>query len=278
MHRRQAAINESYGCDVGALSDVHWLPRLGEDKIMMSFSRNGSGQLTPFQKSIVEMARDLEVRLVVIDTATDVFAGNENDRGQVRQFISRALGSIAQAINGAVLLCAHPSRTGLSSGAGDGGSTAWSNSLRSRLFLRAPALETGDDRDPDARILDRKKANYAARNDEIKLRWRNGVIGPEVPVSPGSTAFGWLDVKDVFLGLLDQFAGMKRPLSDNSKAGNYAPRMFGKLPREQRHDYREADFNRAMERLFKSSAIENIDYGRPSDMRRMIVRSPTPTR
>ena len=65
---------------------------------------------------------------------------------------------------------------------------------------------------------------------------------------------------------------MKRPLSDNSKAGNYAPRTFGKLPREQRHDFREADFNRAMERLFKSGAIENVDYGRASDRRRMIAR------
>ena len=67
----------------------------------------------------------------------------------------------------------------------------------------------------------------------------------------------------------------KRPLSDNSKAGNYAPRIFGKLPRDQRHNYREADFNRAMERLFKSGAIDNLPYGRKADMRHMIAR-PTP--
>jgi hypothetical protein len=84
--------------------------------------------------------------------------------------------------------------------------------------------------------------------------------------------FGRREAREVFLDLLDEFAQMQRPLSDNAKAGNYAPRMFGRLPREQRHDYREADFNRAMEDLFRSRAIENRDYGRPSDQRRMIVR------
>jgi hypothetical protein len=273
LWRRQRDINLDYGVNNDDLADVHWMPRLGEDNLMMVFGRNGVGELTKFHQHVLNAALRLKVRLVILDTAADVFGGSENDRNQVRQFVSRALGSIALKINGAVLLCAHPSRSGLTTGEGDGGSTGWSNSLRSRLFLRAPALEAGDDRDPDARILERKKANYAARNDEIKLRWRNGVIEPGAIVLPGSTSFGSLDAKDVFLSLLDQFAGMNRPLSDNSKAGNCAPRTFGKLPREQRHDFRDVDFNRAMERLFKSGAIENIDYGRPSDMRRMIARA-----
>src|ERR1700727_627403 len=85
----------------------------------MTFARGG-GELTPFHSPVLEAALDLEARLVIVDTAADTFGGNENDRSQVRQFVSRALGSIAQKINGAVLLCAHPSRSGLSSGEGDG--------------------------------------------------------------------------------------------------------------------------------------------------------------
>ena len=73
--------------------------------------------------------------------------------------------------------------------------------------------------------------------------------------------------------MLDEFTRMKRPLSDNAKSGNYAPRIFGKLPRDQRHDYREGDFNRAMEGLFRSRAIENLEYGKPSDLRHKIGRS-----
>jgi RecA-family ATPase len=167
----------------------------------MTFARGG-GELTPFHSHVLEAALDLEARLVIVDTAADTFGGNENDRSQVRQFVSRALGSIAQKINGAVLLCAHPSRSGLTSGEGDGGSTGWSNAFRSRLYLRALDHGNGEKPDPNARVLERRKANYASRNDEIRLRWRNGVIGPEPSKwAPGAAAFGKLEAADIFLTL-----------------------------------------------------------------------------
>jgi RecA-family ATPase len=272
LWRRQRDINLDYGVSNNDLGDAHWMPRLGEDNLMMVFGRNGAGELTKFHQHILIASLDLKARLVIVDTAADVFGGNENDRNHVRQFVSRALGSIALKIGGAVLLCAHPSRTGLTSGEGDGGSTGWSNALRSRLFLRAPALDNGEIPDPNAGILQRKKANYATRNDEIKLCWRNGVIEPEAPVSPGATAFGKIDVKDVFIGLLDEFTTAKRNVSADAHSRNFAPRLFGKLPRDQRRDFREADFNRAMETLFKSHVIENVGYGKPSDFRQKIGR------
>ena len=139
-------------------------------------------------------------------------------------------------------------------------------------FLRSPDLEAGEKPDANARILQRRKANYAARNDELRLRWRNGVIGPEPPVSPGVTAFGKLDAGDLFLDLLDRFEQQNRPVSENARAGNYAPRLFGSVPREQRHDFREADFKTAMERLFATGKIENVEYGRKADLRHKIAR------
>ena len=117
LWRRQRDINLDYGVSNDDLGDVHWMPRLGEDNLMMVFGRNGAGELTKFHQHVLIAALDLKARLVIIDTAADVFGGSENDRNQVRQFVSRALGSIAQKINGAVLLCAHPSRAGLSKGA-----------------------------------------------------------------------------------------------------------------------------------------------------------------
>ena len=61
----------------------------------------------------MKAAKDMGARLVILDTAADLFGGNENDRGQVRQFMN-ALSRIAMKINGAVVLCAHPSRAGMS--------------------------------------------------------------------------------------------------------------------------------------------------------------------
>ena len=271
LWRRQADINAAYGVDFDSLAGVHWLPRLGQDNLLIKFSRGGIGELTQLHSQVLAAALDINARLVVVDTAADVFGGNENDRSQVRQFVSWALGSIAQKINGAVLLCAHPSRSGLASGEGDGGSTGWSNALRSRIYLRAPVLEDGEAPDPDARVLERRKANYASRNDELRLRWRNGVIEPEAPESPGLTPFGKLDAWRVFLDLVRDFEAQGRPVSDNSRSGNYAPRIFGRLPRKQRYDFREADFRGAMETLFANGKIENAPYGRKSDERRKII-------
>ncbi len=271
LWRRQADINAAYGVDFDSLGDLHWMPRLGEGNLLMTFARNGAGELTKFHSHVLSAAFDLKARLVVVDTAADTFGGNENDRNHVRQFVQRALGSIALKIKGAVLCCAHPSRAGLTSGEGDGGSTGWSNSFRSRLFLRAPAVEEGEPPDPNARILERRKANYASRNDEVRLRWRQGVIEPEPPHAPGATSFGKLDAKDVFLSLIHEFDEQNRLLSANSRSGNYAPRLFGGLSRKQRHDFREADFKRAMEGLFAERKIANEPYGRRGDERQKIV-------
>ena len=100
LWRRQADINTEYEVDFDALSAVHWLPRLGEDNLVIAFPRNGVGELTPFHSQVLEAALDVKARLVVVDTAADVFGGNENDQkpGSL-QFVSRALGSIAQKIN-----------------------------------------------------------------------------------------------------------------------------------------------------------------------------------
>jgi len=271
LWRRQDDIDRGYGVDRDALENVHWLPRLGEDNLLMTFSRSGVGEVTAFHTQLITAALDLKARLVVVDTAADTFGGNENDRSHVRQFVSRALGSIALRIAGAVLLCAHPSRAGLKGGEGDSGSTGWSNAFRSRLYLREPTSEDGEQKDPNARVLERRKANYAARNDEIRLRWREGVIEPERPDTPGVTAFGKVDAADVFIGLVREFESQARPISQNNQAGNYAPRVFGRLPREQRHDYCERDFKMAMEFLFKNRLIENVAYGRKSDERRKII-------
>ena len=67
---------------------------------------------------------ELQPRLIVIDNSADVFAGNENDRAQVRQFITLLRG-MAITANAGVLLTSHPTLTGISTGTGLSGSTAW---------------------------------------------------------------------------------------------------------------------------------------------------------
>ena len=185
LWRRQHDINASYLADYDAIGLKHWMPRLGEDNILMTFARNGVGELTTFHRHVVEAALDLKARLVIIDTAADTFGGNENDRNQVRQFVQRALGQIALKIDGAVVCCAHPSRAGLTSGSTrNSGSTGWNNAFRSPAwYLFAPKKPKGTSRPTrtPASSNAKKEANATPRprKSRSRLRWHNGVIVPE---------------------------------------------------------------------------------------------------
>lgn len=273
LHRRQASINQLYRCDFNALGEhVRWLPRLGYDNILMDFD-GAHGNLTPLFSKVLDEALRFGARLVVIDSAADTFGGNENDRSQVRQFVQRVGGYIAQAIGGAVVICAHPSRAGLQSGSGDSGSTGWNNAFRSRLYLSAPEAETGEPAvDPNARILARKKANYAAREDQIKMRWRDGAfIRTDIAQSGIIGAIKRRSAETVFLAILDRLTREDRPVSPKPRAGNYAPKIFCGQP--DREDFKVADFERAMQTLFFQKAIVVLSYGRSGDQRERVIRA-----
>ena len=79
-------------------------------------------------------------------------------------------------------------------------------------------------------MLERRKANYASRNDEIRLRWRNGVIGRAGRGRRGRSPFGTLGVDVVFVDLVREFEQQGRVISASPQALNFAPRIFEKLP------------------------------------------------
>jgi RecA-family ATPase len=261
LHRRQADINrELFGCGFADLGGMRLLSRLGEDNILMTFARNGRGELTGFFDQLAEMSQDLKVELIAIDTVADTFGGNQNDAGQVRQFVQFALARLARIVGGAVLACAHPSRAGQNSGTGESGSVQWDATVRSRLYLSAPVKEEGEsDPDPNGRVLSRKKANYAARDDAINLFWHKGVFKTAATSDDEPTERP--DAQTVFLTLLDQMWSEGQWVSHNSRAPNYAPKLFAK--RSGRQGYRMADFERAMQALFEAREIGIVEHKTP---------------
>lgn len=150
------------------------LPRLGCDNALMTF--DGRPRHTPTFAELLRIAKDHDARLVIIDTLADVFAGNENERGQARTFAQAALGLLARETQGAVLVLAHPSRAGMNSGSGESGSTAWVGTFRSQVYLATPKTEQGEPPDPDLRVLTRRKSNATRRDETIELRWEDGVF------------------------------------------------------------------------------------------------------
>jgi RecA-family ATPase len=117
MWRRQVDINRHYGCTFADLGEIRWLPTLGRDNTLMSFAA-GRARLTSLFHELTRTAIDHDAQLIVVDTLADVFAGCENDRGQVRVFVQTVLGGLARQTAGAVLALAHPSLSGASSGSG----------------------------------------------------------------------------------------------------------------------------------------------------------------
>lgn len=158
---------------------VRFASRASFDNVLMHFG-NGEGEHTELFEALVQDVVSFDADLIIIETAADLFGGNENIRSEVRQFITRCCEHLAIAANAAVVLCAHPSMSGIKSGDGSSGSTAWNNSARSRLYLHRVIDDKGYEVDPNRRVLSRKKSNFAQLGASIDMYWENGVFVSDV--------------------------------------------------------------------------------------------------
>lgn len=249
LHLRQSGINAAQGIHWRDLADMNMLSRVGEDNLYITFEReHGDGGITSFWRQVMAACRDIHPVLLVTDTAADTFGGNENNRSQVRQYIQRCLTHIAIETGCAHLLCAHPSVSGLNSTndatRGGGGSTAWNNSVRSRLYLY-------EDEDK-VLCLERVKSNYAKRGESIQMIWVNGVL--QSPATCGFISDPIDRCLRDFHKLLSLFASQGRDVS-NSQRGHYAPKLFTLAGRENGLKWHASEYARAMERGINNGEI-----------------------
>lgn len=168
-----------------------------------------------------ELRRFVELHqadLLVIDNASDAFDGDENARAQVRTFI-RGLASLVRPRGGAVLLFAHVDKLAarLKGNAGDNysGSTAWHNSVRSRLFL----MDTTDEKrrrpgDPTTLDLSHEKCNLGPRQPTVRLLWARN----EAPKLAGATAVDAEARRDE-----DDMLALVRLVSEVIERGGWVP-------------------------------------------------------
>ena len=120
---------------------------------------------------------------------------DEINRSQARQFITM-LRKLAIVANGSVVLLAHPSQSGIATGSGTSGSTAWHNSVRGRIYMQAAQ---GDD---DLRVIQFKKNQYGRLDDSVKVRYQNGVYVPDAGKSSIQRAAEDAKADALFLELL----------------------------------------------------------------------------
>jgi len=255
LHIRMDAIRRSYGVNFTDLADVHPVDATGQDNILAHFDGN---HMTPTMRfwQLRQLALDTGARLVVIDTAATTFGGNENDRSQVTQFVGSLLTRLAHDIDGAVLLNAHPSVSGIANGDLRSGSTGWNNSCRSRWAMSRPEGEDGKPQlDSSDRVLTRRKSNAAAAGESIAMTWQDGVF--VVQQAPGGMGAG--SRKDAAeAAFLAALRASPRPASSDIRASNYAPRMFYATPHAA--DFRIPEIAEAMRNLMGRGCIVQVEY------------------
>jgi RecA-family ATPase len=267
LHRRIADIAGGDGLSLDGLApNLTAISLAAADPALAVSGERDNIRLTPLWRALKAMVEEMRPRLVVLDTLADIFAGNENVRAQARAFIGK-LRAMAIENGAAIVVLAHPSRAGLSThgnnaAAGSSGSTAWHNSVRSRLLLERA------EKNPDMRVLRVVKANYGRADAEIRLRWHGGTF--VVEGGPQADAAEAAEAERVFLDMLDGYTREGRRVGPN-EGRNYAPSIFAKDERSGMFDNKA--LAAAMNRLFASGAIRVSEYGPPSHRRAFIARA-----
>lgn len=267
LHRRVQDIAVAEGAAVAELENLILRSLAGEDALLaMQDPTTGSLRASALFSELEERLKADAPALVVLDTLADMFPGNENDRTQARQFIGLLRG-LAIRSGCAVVVLAHPSLSGMNSGAGTSGSTGWNNSVRCRLYLDR-VKDQGYEANPDARVLRTMKANYCRTGGEIALTWKDGVFVADAPVTGLDRAAASAKAERVFLKLLRQFTEEGRRV--NHAGGiNYAPNMFAKHPDSEGCAKRV--FKIAMDSLLSAGRIKIAKDGPPSKQRSFLT-------
>jgi len=263
IHRRLADILKHCGADFPDLQgNIHLLTFAGEDAVLGHADRAGLVQPTPLFQRLMKAAIEIKPVLIGIDTSADVFAGNENDRAQVRQFVGM-LRKMAMQANAYIIINSHPSLTGINSGSGLSGSTGWHNSVRARAYLTTVKADKDDEPNPNLRKLEFKKNNYGPIARTIELRWERGVYVPVGGIGSVEKMAKEHTAERLFIALLDRFNSQGRHVDAKAASKNYAPTVFGRESEAKKYGLRKVDLEGAMRRLFEASQIAVEPYGSP---------------
>jgi Mrp family chromosome partitioning ATPase len=173
VKRRLEHIVREMGLDINALREnlrVIDATEVDPALFIESSSKRNTGETTTLYAELAGYIGETGIDVLIVDNASDVYAANEIDRTMVRRFV-RSLAQLVRSRGGAVLLLAHVDK-GTSRGTQPvndesySGSTAWHNSTRSRLFMRA----TGDGQ----LELQHQKSNLGRKHPPLALTWEVG--------------------------------------------------------------------------------------------------------
>jgi RecA-family ATPase len=265
IHIRLASIASHCGVTFADLvrAGLHVLPLLGRDAMLCAVSgKSGKVETTALYRQLFQAAGDIKPKNISIDTLSRAFAGSEINRVEVYAFAMH-MQALAAAANGSVTVLSHPSLSGIASGSGISGSTAWHGAFRFRQYLTSVKAEAGEQPDSGLRQLEFKKNQYGPLGETIVLQYQKGLFLPLPGVTSLDKAAQEARADDVFIALLQRFARENRNVGV-TKGTTYAPALFAREEEAKKAGVRSKDFDAAMLRLLKAGKIMNEPYGKPS--------------
>jgi RecA-family ATPase len=269
LHIRLAAIIGHYRVTFKEIADLHVLCLLGQDATLCASNpRSGKVETTALYDQIYEAAGDIKPKNVSIDTLSRAFLGNEIDRGQVYAFASH-MQALAMVASGAVTVLSHPSLSGIASGSGISGSTAWHGAFRFRQYLRGASSEPGEQPDGDLRELVFKKNQYGPTGETIVLRYQCGLFLPEHGLSGLDKIAREATVEDALISIGKKLAQRGQDLSPAQTSHAYAPSVISKEPEAK--GIKKAELIAAMDRLLKGGKRLSIERVKPGTTREKAI-------
>lgn len=226
---------------------VRWRSAVAEDTVFATVGRKGKVEATPVLRRMEQEIARLKPTLVVLDTLANLHALDPNSQEHAKAFVGLLI-AISQRHGCTFVLLAHPSRSGLASGDGDGFSVGWNNGVRSRSYFAA------DKNNPQIMVLSQKKSNYGQRGLEIKVEWQQGIfVKVNDEYADASIA------KHVFLEILDRLARQGQSVS-NTTGPNYAPSRFAEEPEAEAACLSKDQLARAMKAMLKDEVLKVEPY------------------
>jgi hypothetical protein len=151
------------------------LPRVGKENVLcLSDQSSGLAKQGPFFKELEYSMGEMGASsmLLILDTLSDVYSGNENDRSLVNSFVKSILGKLSMKYNATIILVSHPAKNKESTYSG---SSAWNNSVRNRTSL---SWAKEEDCTSKYRELKSEKSNYAELGTKMVLEYKGGMLVP----------------------------------------------------------------------------------------------------
>jgi RecA-family ATPase len=274
IHIRLAAIAKHYGVTFEELiaGGLHVLCLLGQDATLCAATgKSGKVETTALYRQLCEGAGDIKPKNISIDTLSRAFAGNEIDRVQVYAFAMH-MQALAMVAGGSVTVLSHPSLSGISSGSGISGSTAWHGAFRFRQYLTSPKEDRGEQPDSDLRLLEFKKNQYGPKSEAIVLRYQNGLFLPEGGMSSIDKAAREVVADATFMQHLKRLSDQNQDLGHHPTARNYGPTVIAKAS-----GFRKSELEAAMQRLLDQNKIHIRLEGPESKRRKYLTPGPAPS-